>query len=203
MASTLLKESLVVGEALHECGKLVVVFDFETAATGFQSLSLLEFLVVGAEDDGHVPYSCLQRVVNAHTETAADVSNITIIIDAAQQSEAVNDERIGLGCLLAGGLSKANDPTTPDPLSNFPRGGRGLLGNGEFSDNLMQMVFANDMRGNDEFPFRMLIEVLDKDVFIGRPGRTGNEDVAGCWVLVDTLFPPRMPRLSEVAWPTT
>ena len=104
VATALFEESLIGCETFHQLRELVVVFDFETAAAGFQSLSLLELLVVGAEDNGHVPYGCLQRVVNAHTETAADVSNITIIIDAAQQSEAINDKRVGLGCLLAGGL---------------------------------------------------------------------------------------------------
>ena len=176
VATALFEESLIVGEALHECGKLVVVIDFKTSATGFQSLSLLEFLVVGAEDDGHIPYGSLQRVMNAHAETATDVSHIAIIVNTAQKSKAIDDKRIGLSRLFARGLGEADDPTSPDPPSNFPRGGRGLLGNGEFRDNLMQMVFAYDMRGDDEFPFRMLIEVTDKDVFIGRPGRTGNEN---------------------------
>ena len=73
LASTLLQEGFVAGEPLHEGGKLVVIVDFEATATGFQSLSLLEFLVVGTEDNGHVPNGCLQRVVDAYAETTANV----------------------------------------------------------------------------------------------------------------------------------
>ena len=53
-----------------------------------------------------------------------------------------------------------------------------MLGVGGFQlrDNLLQMVFADDVRGDDQFPLWMLIEVFDKYIFIGRPGRTGDKN---------------------------
>ena len=35
--------------------------------------------------------------------------------------------------------------------------------------DLLQVVFADDVRGNDEFPLGMVAEIADEDFLVGRP----------------------------------
>ena len=85
--------SRIGSEAFHLSGKLLVVVDLETT-TLLQTLSLLELLVVGTEEYGHIPDSSLQQIVDSHTKTASDIGHITIMINAGEQSEAVDDEDV-------------------------------------------------------------------------------------------------------------
>ena len=111
VATAFFEESLIGCETIHQTGKLFVVLDLETATTGFQGLCLIKLPVVGTEDDGHVPDGCLQRVVDAYSETASDICHIAIIVDAAQKTETVDNQRVGLGGFLARGLSETDDFT--------------------------------------------------------------------------------------------
>ena len=43
--------------------------------------------------------------------------------------------------------------------------------------NLLQVVFTDDVRGNDERPLRMLAEITQEDFFVRRPRRTCNENM--------------------------
>ena len=82
----------VVVETRHQLAEIVVAAHLEASFAGLQPLSLLELLVVRAEDDGHAPYGGLQHVVDAYAEAAAHVAHVGVAVDAAEQSEAVDNE---------------------------------------------------------------------------------------------------------------
>ena len=77
---------------LHNAVEVGSIMYLHAAATGLEALSLLETLVVGTEDNGNIPYCSLQGVVDAYSETATDVGDIGIAIDAGEQAEAIDDE---------------------------------------------------------------------------------------------------------------
>ena len=56
--------------------------------------------VVRAKEYRHIPYRSLKHVVNANTETTANISYVTIIIYRRQQAEAIDDKTLGIGSLL-------------------------------------------------------------------------------------------------------
>ena len=80
-------------ETIHLTGEVLVVADLETT-TLLQPLSLLELLVVGAEEHRHIPDGSLQQVMDAHTEAATHIGHIAITVDARQQTKAVDDEDV-------------------------------------------------------------------------------------------------------------
>ena len=45
----------------------------------------------------------------------------------------------------------------------------------QFLYNLLEVVFADDVRGDDELPLRMLAEIAYKNVLVGRPTAAGHE----------------------------
>ena len=108
-------------------------------------------LVVGTEDDGHSPYAGFQRVVDANTEAAAHIGHGTIAVDAAEQSEAVDDQHVGIGDILQCRLGVSHDLAF-------------CLG-----DDLLEMIFTDDVWRDDHLPVFVLIEVWDKDVLVGWP----------------------------------
>ena len=90
--------------------------------------------------------------MNTHTKSTADISHITIVIHTAQQSEAIDNQHISLGCLLRSSLRIAHHLL--------------ILQQGE---NQFQMLLGNHMRCNQQSPVLMLIEETDKDFLIRRP----------------------------------
>ena len=105
--------------------------------TLFQPLSLLEFLVVGAEEYRHIPDGSLQEVVDAHTKASTHIGHLTIVVDAGEQTEAVDNQHLGISqislILILFCLSIAEDFATCQELFN-----------------LCEMVLANDVRSNDQ-----------------------------------------------------
>ena len=90
--------------------------------------------------------------MNTYSKATADISHITIIIHAAQQSEAINNQHISLGSLFRSSLS-----ITYHLL---------ILQQGQ---NQFQMFLSNHMRCNQQAPILMLIEEADEDFLIWRP----------------------------------
>ena len=90
--ASLFQGAAVAVEAVHQLFKVLVAGNLKTTLTGLESLGLLELLVVGAEDDGNVPYGSLQCVVDANTKAAAHIGHIGIVVDTRQQAEAVDNQ---------------------------------------------------------------------------------------------------------------
>ena len=51
--------------------------------------------------------------------------------------------------------------------------------------NLLQVILADDMGGNDQLPLRMLLKITDENIFIGGPRRTSNKHLGS---LADKLL---------------
>ena len=143
----------VGSETIHLTGEILIAANLETTAL-LQSLSLLELLVVGAEEHGHIPYGSLQQVVDTHAKASTHVGHVAIVVDARQQAEAVDDQDIGVLRVLRV-FRKAG---IADDLATFEK----LL-------YLLQMILADDMRGDDELPLRVLVEIFNKYLLVGRP----------------------------------
>ena len=122
----------------------------------------MELLVVGAEEHGHIPYGSLKQVVDTHAKASANVGHIAIVIDARQQAEAVDDKSVRMirNILISRSIQRSisYDLTA---LKKFL--------------NLLQMILADDMRGDDQLPFWMLVEILNEDLLVRRPRRTGDK----------------------------
>ena len=123
-----------------------------------QALRLTETLVVGTEDDGHIPHGCLEHIVDAHAEAATDIGHVAVVVGARQQTETVDDETVGLCGFLLVGLGVAH--------------GLHL----EHVGNLAQMVLAYHVGRDDEFPLSMLVEIGNENLLVGLPGRASHKD---------------------------
>lgn len=138
--------------------------EVEAAACRFQTLSLLELLVVGAEEHWHIPDCCLKHIVDTHAKAATHIGNLTIAIDTRQQTEAVNNQHVGRLEFPTIVFCIANDLTTL-----------------KFLLYLCQMTFVDDMRSNYQFPFAIakklaVKEITDEDILIGRPRGACHKD---------------------------
>ena len=141
----------MLGKHLHDAVEVSIVVDLQSATALQQALGLGEMLVVGTEDDGNSPHAGFQRVVDADAETATHIGDGAIVVDAAEQSEAVDDEHVGVGYVLRRRLGVAHDLAF------------------DLGDDLLEVVLADDVRRNDHLPLFVLIEVWDEDVLVGWP----------------------------------
>lgn len=141
----------MLGKHLHDAVEVSVVVDLQSAAALQQALGFGEMLVVRSEDDGNAPHAGLQCVVDTDTEATAYIGHRTIVVDAAEQSEAVDDEHVGVGYVLRRRLGVAHDLAF------------------DLGDDLLEVVLADDVRRNDHLPLFVLIEVWDEDVLVGWP----------------------------------
>ena len=146
-----LEKVRVTAEAADKLGKLSIVVDLKATTCCLQTLRLLEMLVIRTKEYGLIPYGCLQHIMNAYTEATAHIRDCGIMVDRRQQAKALNDQAVGITHTLLRCLSVAY-------TTSF-----------EQLFYLRKMVLANDMWRNDQLPFRMLIEVLDEDLFVGLP----------------------------------
>ena len=83
---------------------------------------------------------------------------MSVAIDAAQQPEAIDNQAVGLGDILLGGLRIAQ------------------AGASQLTFDLTQMVLSDDMRSQDELHTRVGIEVGNDDVLVGCPAAPGHQD---------------------------
>lgn len=104
----------VVGDVIE----LTRVVHLEAGSGIKQIARLAEVLVVGTDDDRDAIDRCFWDVVNANAEAAAHHCQLTIAVDAGEEPEAVDDEDIGSGDILLGGLRIAQDATTVESLLN-------------------------------------------------------------------------------------
>ena len=84
----------MINKALHKSTEIVSIINLQSCATLFQALCLLETLVVRTKENRNIPYSSLQGIMNTYAKTTTDISHISIAIDTAKQSEAIDDEDI-------------------------------------------------------------------------------------------------------------
>lgn len=102
----------VVGDVIE----LIRIVHLEAGSGIKQIACLTEVMVVGTNDDGNAIDSSFRDVVNAYAEAAAHHCQLTIAIDAGEEPEAVNDEDVGSGDILLGGLRIAQDMTPVEGL---------------------------------------------------------------------------------------
>ena len=95
--TSLFEQRLVGKKRLHGIGKVLVACNLEATTIGLQPLCLTEALIVGTEEYGHSPYRSLKDIVYSHAEATAHVCHLTIMVDAGEQSEAVDYEHLCLG----------------------------------------------------------------------------------------------------------
>ena len=88
----------------------------------------------------------------AYAETASDIGNLSITVDGREQTEAIYNQAVCLAHILFVGTGVAH------------------VGAFQLADNLHQVVLVDDMRGDNQLHFRMLVEVLDKQVLVRLPG---------------------------------
>ena len=81
-----------VDEPLHDTAEIVGTGDFVSSTAGFQSLRLLETFVVRTKNNRDIPNGSLEGVVDAYAKTATDIGDVGIMVDAAKEAEAVDDE---------------------------------------------------------------------------------------------------------------
>ena len=102
--SAAVKPGEVAGNTL-EIGSTV---DFQSTAARLELLCFLESLVVGSEDHGHSPYRSLRQVMDAHTESSTHIRHFTVVIDAAEQTETVDDKHLCIAHLFSRSLCVAH-----------------------------------------------------------------------------------------------
>ena len=89
-----------VGE---EAGKWLVegieTIDAPSAAAGDDVASLLEFVVVGAEEDGLAEGHSFQYVVYPHSEASADIRYVGIAVEFRQETDIIDDENLSSGTI--------------------------------------------------------------------------------------------------------
>ena len=172
MVTGCLQERLVAIESFHQCMEVVISLYFEAATSRLQVLCLLELFVIGTEDHRHIPYGSLQYIMNTHAKAATHVGDIGKVVDARQQTEAVDDEHLGISNSLVDSIILPRRCRQvqmllclciSDDLPSF-----------EFLLNLFQMVLTDDMGRNNQFPVAMRVEIANEDVFVRLPGRAGN-----------------------------
>jgi len=158
----------VVDHALHDALEVGGAAYLDAATARLETLCLLEALVVGPEDDGDVPDGSLEGVVDAYAEAATDIGDVGIAVDAGEQSEAVDEEHVGIADVVGCRLSIAHDLTT-----------RELLLDGS------EVVGIDDVGCDDGFPVGVVVEPGDEDVLVGLPAAAGDEAGAVGLELVD------------------
>src|SRR3712207_5761547 len=138
-------------------GKLAVIVHLKAATSRLQTLRLMKTLVVRAKDNGNIPYGSLQQVMYAGAESATYIRYRGIAIDARKQAIAVDNEAVGIFC------TSLRSGRIPQGLAL------------ELPFNIAKVRLVDHMRGYNELPILMNIEVLDEDVLVGRPRRTRDE----------------------------
>ena len=119
----------MVGDAIELLGIMNL-----KAGSGIQQITgLAEVLVVGTDDDGDAIDRTFGDIMDAYAEATAHHCQLTIAVDAGEESEAVDDEDICCGDILFGGCRIAQDMVAVECLLNG-----------------MKMVLANLMGCNDE-----------------------------------------------------
>ena len=101
--------------------------------------------------------------MDAHAEASTHISHVGIAVDAAEQSETVDDEdfRVVERQILltrSGGVEHFLGLSITNDLAAFQ----------EFL-YLLQVVLANDVRGDDELPVLVLVEIPEENLLVGRP----------------------------------
>ena len=139
-------------KTLHDGLEVISRLNLQATATGLKPLGLLKTLIVRPEYDRNIPHRSLQQIVNAYAKATADIGNISIAINARQKTEAIDNQYFCIAYVFLFRISIAHHFTTSQKLL--------YLG---------KMFLGNDMRGNDEFPVFMLIEIGDKDILIRLP----------------------------------
>ena len=84
-------------EALHIATEVVGIGYLQTSTTGLQALCLLETLVVGTKENRNIPDGSFQGVVDTHTKASTHIGHVGIVVDAAEQAEAIDNQHF---CIL-------------------------------------------------------------------------------------------------------
>ena len=93
------------------------------------------------QDYRNAIYGSFQRIMDTHSEPAADIGNLSIAIDGGKQAAAVYYQAIRLTDLLFVGPGITHIRTL------------------QLTDYLYQMIFVDYMRSDNQLYFRMLIKV--------------------------------------------
>ena len=97
----------------------------------------------------------------SHAEATSHVCHVAVVVDAGKESEAVDDD---ISCLC--GLFSIGASVSDDIAS-------------ESLFYLHEMFLADDMRGDDHLPRRVLLEIRDEDILVRRPAASSHEDMVG------------------------
>ena len=141
----------IASEFVHQGIEQGLAGYLKTAAHSEQILRLAEPFVVGAEQNGDAIYRRFGHIMYAGTESTTHVCQIAVAVNAAKQTETVDDEAI---CLRY------------SSLVGFGIAHKGAF---QFGLNVPQMCLINDMRCKDELHLRMVIEIGDNQFLILRP----------------------------------
>ena len=96
----------------------------------------------------------------AGTETSSDIRHVGVAVDGGEKPEAVDDERVGI---LKHGIFAFLPIFDGGVSDSFPSV---VL---QQKLNLRKVVFADDMRCDDEFPVCATGEIRDEDFFVRLP----------------------------------
>ena len=84
-------------------------------------------------------------------------SNLAIAVDGREQPEAVDNQAVGLTDILLVGTGIAH------------------VGAFQFTDNLYQMVFVDNVRSDNQLHLWMLVKVFNKQILVRLPGASCHE----------------------------
>ena len=97
----------VIGQTLHQGGILIGALYLKRTSLSNQVLYLTEVLIVGPDDYRYAIDGSLRHIVDTHSESAADISDLPIAVYRREQTIAVYDQTVRLLGLLCRGLSEA------------------------------------------------------------------------------------------------
>ena len=88
-------ELRVFQQSFQKCAALLAVFAIlhaPAAAALNDVLGFLEFVVVGAEEDGLSEGDGLEDVVDAHAEAAADIGYVGVAVELGEEADVVDEK---------------------------------------------------------------------------------------------------------------
>ena len=158
-AAGFLEELLVVAQRNEPRPQFVVIIDRPGRAERHQIARLLEFLVIGTERHRKSERCGLQRVVDAHTESAADVAPRRIAVYRRQNADRVEDQQLFRTVVrVRGALGIAQ---------------RAAFGLGR---KTCHAAFVHFVRRDDEFDVGIVVYQADQQLLVRTPRRAGHED---------------------------
>ena len=151
------QEQFIRQETIQQSFQFIIIFNGISALCFEQLNGFHKFLILRSENHRNAINCSLKSIVDSHSETTSDIGNLAIAVDGREQPEAVDNQAVGLTDILLVGTGIAH------------------VGAFQFTDNLYQMVFVDNVRSDNQLHLWMLVKVFNKQILVRLPGASCHE----------------------------